>query len=219
VKSLVLLGAFLLTTVAAFPVTFNIGLDGVRDGSGNYVPMSTLVLVLVDTTGNGFGSTAAAGDSTTLGSAFGGSDDLIVWRGDFAGGDDGAFLDSINFNSGTGLIPANSSIAIVWLPTLTTASFNLVSGASYGLYTSTAATQFGSTAAWTTGASNSAVYTLNVFTATNTGLIADNQLYPDRLADSVLTANATVVPEPAELAGIFGALALAAAFVRRRRVG
>ncbi len=217
-KRILLTCAFLLSAGAAFPITFNIGLDGVRDANGLFVPMSTLALVVVDTSGNGFGSTVQAGSSAAVGATFGGADDLIVWRGDFGGGGAGAFFDAVSFTTGTASIPANRAMQFVWLPTLTLASSHITGAAAYGTYTSLDATQFGSTATWTTGAADFAVYTLNAFSENNTELVADNVEFPVRLADSVLTASASAVPEPATYAAWFGACSLGIlAFVRRRR--
>lgn len=217
-KRILLICAFLLSAGAAFPITFNIGLDGVRDANGLYVPMSTLALVVVDTGGNGFGSNVQPGGSAAIGATFGGADDLIVWRGDFGGGGVGAFFDAVSFTSATAGVPANRAMQFVWLPTLTVSSWQIAGGATYGTYTSLDATQFGSTATWTTGASDFAVETLNAFTDSNTGLVADNVGFPVRLADSVLTASASVVPEAATCAAWLGGCGLGVvALIRRRR--
>jgi len=216
-KKILLPCAALFSAVVAFAVTFNLALDGVRDANGNFVPVSTLVLVVVDTAGDGFGANVLANGSSAVGGTFGGTDDLIVWRGDFGGGDTGAFFDAVNFSMTAAAVPNDRAIQFVWLPTLTTSSLTLVSSASYGTYTSTNATQFGSSSSWSTGGSDSAVYRLNAFATNNTGNLADNLAFPVRLADSVLTANFSVVPEPSTYAALFGVVALAGTIVWRRR--
>lgn len=215
-KRVLLICAFLLSAGTAFPITFNIGLDGVRDADGNFVPMSTLALMVIDTAGDGFGSDVRAGHAATVGATFGGADDLIVWRGDFSGGGAGAFFDAVNFTSATATVPSNRAMQFVWLPTLTTSSLQITNGAAYGTYTSIDATQFGSNATWTTGAADFAVYTLNAFTENNTGLIADNLSFPVRLADGALTASASAVPEPATYVALCGVFGLGLAVVARR---
>lgn len=222
-KRLVLSCAFLLTAVTAFPVTFNITLDGVRDAGGNYVPTSTLALIVVDTTGDGFGSNVFAGTSSAVGATFGAADDLIVWRGDFSAGGAGAFSDAVNFTMATITVPANRAIQFVWLPTLTASSLNFTGQAAYGTYSSTDATQFGSTATWSTGASNTAIFTLTAVATGHTDLLfspdvfANDPAFQSLLPDSALTANASVVPEPATFAGMFGVLSLGVAAIMRRR--
>jgi hypothetical protein len=205
------LTASTLTTANA--VTFNIGLDGVRDADGNFVSGNTLALIVVDTGNDGFSSTFS-GSGVAGQFLADGSNDYIAWRGDFsASGADGVFFDTVVFNISAPIANAQN-FALYWLPGLTTGdALSVVS--SHGFYSSANSTQFDSSSAWNVGSNNGAQYNLNAFTVNNTGNLTSN---PDLsgLDDSALTAT-NAIPEPSTFAMLAGLGVLGCAILRRKR--
>lgn len=205
--------AALSTANVVSAVTFSINIDSVFSGNGTtLVPTNTLAFVVIDK--NGDGIDAVVNPALTLGSLIG-ADDYVAWKGSFANGDTGVFSDVVTFSIGNANVPNNAAMAFVWFPGLTTSSSTLLTGQSYGVYTSASATQFGSTSAWNVGANNAATYTLNVFTATNTGALGSPSPLAGGLSNTALSASKVVgsaIPEPSTWASIFGFAAIGLAF-------
>ncbi len=204
----------LIATSESQAVGFETGLDEVRDSGGSLVAIDTLILLVVDRDGDGFGVPEA--DASAVLNTYLVNDDFIAWRGDFSGGDAGVFFDQINFNIGSFDIPLDAPFAVYWFPTLTLDATAIPAGTSFGYYTSTDATQFGSDSAWNTGANNAANLTLRAYTAINTTILAPESPLAGGLANTALQATFTTVPEPATgaLLGLGTALWLCS---RRRR--
>lgn len=203
---LALFAALALSVLNAPAVTFFTGLDQVSDAQGTPVAPSTLFLLVIDTDSDGFGL-PDAGASAVQG-AFLSSGDYIALHGDFsASGADGVFFDSLNFTIGSPEIPENVPFALYYFPDLTSGSLTIPGGTSFGFYTSTNSSQFGSDSAWNTGANNGASYALNVFTVNNTGNLTVNP-DPSGLPDADLQATLQTIPEPHAMILALGGLAL-----------
>lgn len=213
---LTLLAWVCISAYNAEAITVNLGLDEVQNSTGGLVSTGTLALLVIDTDGNGF-TTPGANASAALNSYIVPGDDYISWVGDFSGGSTGVFYGALSFSIGSVDIPTNANFAIYWFPTLTTADTTIAGGTSYGYYTSSNATQFGSDSAWNTGASDSAILNINAFTVDNTGTLTTNPLVGG-LPDTSLKATLTTVPEPATWALLTAGLTTVTIFRRRRRI-
>lgn len=208
-------------TATASALTLNLSLDKVSTVDLNPTPTSTLaILVVLNGTSSFTDPTQGASlalNSYLTGTTGNGS--FIAWRGDFSSfGTAGVFSQNISFNIGTANIPENASFALYWFPTLTTADTTLSANQTFGFYTSTNASQFGSQSAWNTGGNNAAVLNINAYTLNNTGNLTTNPL-AGGLADSALSANQIVaVPEPGTMAliGVGGCLLFVGQRLRRR---
>jgi hypothetical protein len=211
--ALLLLSFFSLPVISTSQaLLINLGLDEVRNFSGNSTATSTLALLVVDKNLSGTFETPQDGWSTAVGS-FG--SDFIAWRGNFSpSATAGVFLEGISISIGTADVPANSAFGLYWFPTLTTGSATLTAGTTYGFYTSTNGTQFGSDSGWNTGSNDAATLTINAYTINNTGNLATNP-EPSGLSDASLQANLTVIPEPSTW--ILIGLGLASIIILRRR--
>ncbi|MFY8217289.1 MAG: hypothetical protein ACOVMP_11890, partial [Chthoniobacterales bacterium] len=95
--ALLLLSFFSLPVISTSQaLLINLGLDEVRNFSGNSTATSTLALLVVDKNASGTFETPVNGWSTSVGS-FG--SDFIAWRGNFSGfGTAGVFSDSITIS-------------------------------------------------------------------------------------------------------------------------
>jgi len=195
-------------------VTIGIQADELRD-SGVTALTSTSLFLLVSSTSDANFDAIIAGASTAIGSSLNGGDDRIVFRGDlqssFANYSAAGVLDvtatGLDLSSVSGW-SSNDPLALLWFPTLTTASATIDSSTPYGIYTNAAAID--GSAAWVTPSDTSSV---NIGFYTTAGL----NLGPGTNSASTGSASLTVagVPEPSRslLALIgFGVLTL-----RRRR--
>lgn len=184
---------------------------------GQAAPTSTLVILVADTSGNGFasltGSSLGSGTGNVFSSGFtlnGASDDLVLWRGDLSAfGTPGVLNESLftltlgtyggrTWNAGDGL-------ALLWFPSLDLSSTTASVGTSYGFVT-------GGTTAWTTPAGGSSAEDLFIFTS-NSAVNGVGSSSP-----SLLVASQTVsaIPEPATNAALAAFAALGVAWYRRR---
>ena len=209
--TLALFAALALPVLNAPAVTFFTGLDQVTDSQGDPVASSTLFLLVIDTDNNGFATPGA--DASAVQGTFLSGGDYIALHGDFsASGVDGVLFDSLIFTIGGPEIPENVPFALYYFPDLTSGTLMIPGGTSFGFYTSTNSSQFGSDSAWNTGANNGASYALNVFTVNNSGNLTENP-DPSGVPDDVLQATLQTVPEPH--AGVFALGGLVLLLCRR----
>lgn len=182
-------------------VTIQLNLDGLLDQLGGYSPTSSLVLVVADVDGNGFGlDSIAAGQSLTAGSYIGDSNDYVVFVGDLSAfSEPGVGQLGVNGAQTTTDWTAGDQLAVVWFPSLTTASATVVDGSSYGYITSTI---------FVTPA-NGGTATYQIITAAAKGYSE-----PDEFTYSASTVEATAsfvvggsaVPEPSTIALVLGGI-------------
>lgn len=223
-SALLLLGALLPPRAAAQGVSFDLQVDLLQtDKVGESLPLTSLWLLVADTSRNGFADVpvtslgSGSGDVTSFHLTLeGGGDDLILWRGDLAGGGfdvPGLLIgspDQLAFQRGTYgdlLWDTGDPLAIYWFPTLTPSSTATNAGDSYG-YLSAQSPEFGNP--WVTPGDYIS-YSLYFVTSNDTGLTG----LAGTAAPEMLVASYTVVPEPATYATWGGLAGLLAAAWRR----
>jgi len=176
---------------------------------------SGLVLFVSSTADSTFDS-ILAGSSTTVGSTLNGSDDKIIFRTDLSSYGANGVLDlttgALDLSTISGW-NTGDPLALMWFPTLTTASSTITAGTEYGFYRNSTAVD--STQAWVTPADPTSNYLLGFFTKDG------SELSPGASASNVASVgNASltvggVVPEPGRfMLGMLGMLGLV---MRRRR--
>jgi hypothetical protein len=196
-------------------ITLQIQGDLIQDQLNVGVPLQALYLLIADTNGDGFSGVKSDG-STSIGSPISpGSDDLIVYRGNFTtyGVDGVLFATASNLN--TDLIPGwtvGDPLAIMWFPSLTVASTTFITGQRYGFYTNSNAVDGSS--AWITPPNTGASASLGFFTKNGA------ELSPGPSASNPATAGVAsqvVAPVPEPSALCFVGLGIAGLVARRRR--
>lgn len=134
-----MLGAICMSSsLVTAAVTIEIQADALRTSGGTAAPLSTLVMLVADTGNNGFGQ-ILSGQTLSVNSILGGSDDRIVGifdlslnetPGYFGGSIQGMDLSTIDGWSG------GDGLALVWFPTLDMDDLGLATnaGTSYGIF-------------------------------------------------------------------------------------
>jgi hypothetical protein len=184
-------------------VTINFGAKSLFNSAGSLLPDGTLFILVADTLGNGFG-TAQAG-SLAIGNFISG-DDQIIGHG-FTEISSGSAIGSgsaTNVPLGTGAysqFTTGDSLAVMWFPGLTTSSFSLTSGASYGYFRTNSPS---SGAAWTVPSAGQSVSIEELNLLNDTGAMSGRALL-------------TAIPEPSTYAAICGLAMLGFAAFRRAR--
>ncbi|WP_050030932.1 PEP-CTERM sorting domain-containing protein [Verrucomicrobium sp. BvORR034] len=190
-------------------VTFDIQADALKTNGGALAPTSTLVLLVADTGNNGFGQ-IAAGQSLSVNSVLGGSDDRIVGIYDLSLNNVAGYFQvlasNLELTSVTGW-SVGDGLALVWFPTLTLGDINgtVSASTSYGSFSGPPVVGN----AWTTPENTTA--SLYFFNESGT-------LSPGTIPAAAGNASNTVsaVPEPSvSLLAMAGAMF--AVFGRRRR--
>lgn len=207
-------GILLLASTGHATVTIGIQGDMLKDSSGTALT-STGLFLLVSSTSDAIFDGIVAGSSTSIGSSLNGGDDRIVFRGDlqssFSNYSSAGVLDvtasGLNLSSVSGW-SAGDPLALLWFPTLTTASGTIADGTKYGIYTNSSAID--GSAAWVTP---SDTFSVNVGFYTTDGLNLGPGSNPANAGNASLTVGAAPEPSRSMLGLIgFGMLAL-----RRRR--
>ena len=219
IRRIVLGASFLLLSVSASRATISFLIDGdqLRDSAGNAIGQSSLFVLVSSTTDLTFGA-ITEDSSTAVGSLLNG-DDKILFRGDlatFGTGSNGvvsAATGGLTLDSG--LLSGWTSgdpLALLWFPTLTTASGTIASGTTYGLYTN--GTPVDGSDAWITPTDPTTDHALLFYTQ------AGSDLSPGAGASNLSSAgNASLtvagIPEPSR--ALLGMIGLTALGLRRRR--
>jgi hypothetical protein len=181
-------------------------------------PANSLVLLVADTTGGGFGN-LDAGNISVGATIDSGGNDLVVGQLstfttgilDFSGGF------SINTTVSTptsGIWIAGDALAIYWIPSLTTSSSTVSSDVAYGIYTSAVNSTPSGSDAWITptdGSNYPAIY----FESSGDEFFGSDNAPADTGDANLLTA---VIPEPADAALLCAGAALGLVWFRRRKL-
>lgn len=183
---------------------FNISAANLYDNSGlNLLPQNSLVIFVVDTTGNGFSAGLAAGDSLLVGQSLHGGDDLIIARMDLTGsGQDGALSGAATVDY-AGAVGENDPVAIYWFSGATLGNTTAQGNMSYGTYTD--AIGIDSSARWALPADTGAALQLIFFT----------QAFGGSNPEIAGMAGFAVIPEPSTF--VLVGLGLVSLMVIRRR--
>ena len=184
---------------------------------GDALATDSLVMLLADTSQDGFDLTASpgigsgVGDVTANADFFDGADDLILWRGDLSTNlTAGLLAESPSLTLGTygsAVWDLNDPLALVWFPSISTASFTF--SGTYGLYDGSG-TVSATSEAWVTPSAGTSGYSLHAFT-TNSAVLPTGA-NSGNLSPSVLVA---AVPEPSTYATVAGLFALLFCLIRR----
>ncbi len=213
-KFLSILAVFLLGVLPA-GATINFNLIGgetiFSDNGTTMAPSNSLVLLVADTTGGGFGNLDVG--NITVGSTINtGGNDLVVGLLSIYNGQPGLLYSTFN-TSLFGAWDAGDPLAIYWIPSLTISNTTVGSGVSYGWFTDSSAA--GGSAAWITPADGSNVNPLYFSTVSD---IFGEVNAASNAGYASLSTSATVVPEPSTFGLLGGLLALGVAFWRRRQI-
>ncbi|MFA6288053.1 MAG: hypothetical protein WC661_11775 [Opitutaceae bacterium] len=202
-----LLGLLAASALRAQSVTINFVSGHLYDDSGVLLPTNNLVLLIADTSGNGFGallpgSTLNAGD-------FLNSDDQILGRALILGNGTGSATGSATTiplaSAPYTTLTSGDPIALIWFSMLTGSSTVISSGNTYGLFSNPSLTATVDGDPWVIPSSGSTI-DLNFKTLAASGTHAETAAY----------ATLTAIPEPATYAALAGLFALTLAAVRRR---
>lgn len=206
----IICAAACLVTAANASVTVAFSVDLVRDSGGTAVSSAAGAatgLLVVDTTGQGFGL-LQNGQSITVGSFIGADSNLkVVHRADFSTfATDGVWSQVSNFDLTDG-VSTNDEMAFIWLPTLASTTNIINASDPYGL---------ANVSNWVVpsdGGTASPDY--QIISNTNSGFFTTNA-NTFQATDPQTFAIFSVVPEPSQYATLaaLGALLMVA---RRRR--
>ena len=186
-----------------------------RDSSGSTAPTSSLFL-LVSSTSNAAFQDIVAGSSTAIGSLLNG-DDRVLFKGDLSSYGNGVMTVNPTLDLSNPLLTGWTSgdpLALLWFPTLTTASGTIAAGTAYGLYTNASAVD--GSAAWVTPSNPATNYKLLFYTQGGSG----DDLSPGATAsNAAIAGNASLTvdaaPEPSR--SMLGLIGLGMLALRRRR--
>lgn len=200
-----------LTVIGSVPlasaaVTINLAIDSVRTSSGDFVPTSTLGLLIADVDGDGFGA-IQAGASLTYGSVIG-SGDFVVGQFDFTSFSTPGITAVSVLADLAGAWASGARLAVVWIPDLVIGSTSVGLGVNYGI---------ASDITWVTpadGFSNVSQYQL--ISSSNYGAFSPNATTLS-ISDLASRASLSTIPEPSAAVALTGAAILSFAATRRRR--
>ena len=191
-------------------ILFDLQGEVLKNDSGSPIPVNSLVLLVADTTNNGF-ATIADGSSLALNDFLNSGDDRILARYDLTNsGTSGVFAEGPSLTFGGGW-DQGDPLALLWFPTLTLGSSTATLGNSYGFFSGPA---LNGSDAWITPADATNGHKLWFFTSDATVLTGSGSNVAS-LGNASLTVTAGAVPEPGRfMLSLAGVCALA---FRRRR--
>jgi hypothetical protein len=196
-------------------VSFSIDGDLLKDSSGFAIGQNSLFLLVSSLNSANFDA-IVAGSSTSVGSLLN-TDDRIIARGNLSAfGENGVLnttvlgtiLDSTAGGSNAGWNPGDP-LALLWFPTLTSASGTIGTGTTYGLYTNALAVD--GSDPWITPADGVSNHRLYFYNQSGGSLVTGS----NSAASGNASLTVVAVPEPSRsLLGLIGFCMVA---LRRRR--
>jgi hypothetical protein len=195
---------------ASATINFDLQAEKLQDSSGASIGVNSLVMLVADTGGNGFSSLQPSA-ALSAGSFLNGSDDQVLARFNLSSTATAGEIAVSPTLALSGSWATGNPLALLWFPTLTTASTTAPAGTTYGIFTGS--TLDGSSA-WVTPTNGANGYKLYFFTTAATDLPLTP---PGHNAAALGKANLTIaaVPEPSRV--MLVGLGLGAFIVRRRR--
>ena len=224
IKNTLLAGAITIASCATSMATISVILqaDLLEDNLGAPIPANSLVMLLVDTTGNGFSAFVPGSSTLVSNSPFtAGGDDYVVYRNDLTSYGPGVLDRTLSGASALNLasIPGwntGDPLALVWFvggPTgMTLGNTTITNGSRYGIYSNPLAVD--GSRAWVTPTDPTSTANLLFYTKDSSG----GDLGPGPTASNLGSAgraSQTVVPEPSTLGML--ALGVIGLMSRRRR--
>lgn len=195
-------------------ISFNIQSDLLKDSSGTAMSQNGLVLFVSSTSDTTFDS-IVAGSSTAVGASLNGGDDKILFRSDLTSFGTNGVLDlstgALELSTIAGW-NTGDPLALLWFPTLTTASASIDAGVQYGFYSNGSAVDGSST--WVTPADPTSNYLLGFFTQDG-GELSPGPTAANPAAAGNASLTVAGVPEPSR--ALLGLLGLGFVALRRRR--
>jgi hypothetical protein len=165
----------LIAAQAHATVTINVDAEVLKDSGGSAMPTTGLVLLIADTSANGFGSPAAG--------AFVSGDDSVVFKWDLSAfATPGVLSDTTGPVALAGAWSATDPLALLWFPQLNIGSAAPVAGNQYG---------FVADAAWLTPADGGTIG-IQFFTS-DASFLSSGGPYAASAGNS---SNIIPVPEP-----------------------
>ncbi len=209
-----LLLACLLLYVPSLQATITFDLQGelLKNSSGVAIPTDSLVLLVSDTTGNGFAN-ITDGSSLALNAFLNGGDDQVLARFDLSNSATAGtlfdFTAPLTLSGGWGV---GDPLALLWFPTLKLADATASSGAQYGLFSGPALDGSNN---WITPADGASGYKLWFYNADAVSLPDPPPgSHAGGLGNASLTV-AGVIPEPSR--SLLALIGIAGVAFRRRR--
>jgi|UniRef100_UPI003784643F MYXO-CTERM domain-containing protein len=198
------------TTSLRASILFDLSGELLKNNSGVAIPTNALILLVADTTNNGF-ATITDGSSLALNAALNSGDDRVLARFDLSNsGTAGVFAEGPSLNLGSGW-DTGDPLALLWFPALTLASSAASAGDNYGLFSGPA---LNGSDAWITPNDATIGHKLWFFTSDATLLPSPP---PGSHASGLGNASLSVtgVPEPSR--SLLGLIGLGVLALRRRR--
>lgn len=203
-----------LVQLPAQSVSIGIGAGTLYDRSGTALPAGNLVLLLADTSHNGFGS-LVAGSSLSVGSYLNGDDQILGQAFTDTDSSASAYFSNIPLASNPSpgaftQLTSGDPLAIVWFDSLTGSATLLPPGEYYGLFSNGVSPTDGDP--WVVPASTgSSLISFVTAGFDETGTHAESEAY------AILRV--APIPEPATTAALVGLLSLGLVVYRRRARG
>jgi len=200
--------AFVSATSLQASIFFDIQGELLKNSSGTAIPVNALILLVADTTNNGFAN-ITDGSSLALNAFLNSGDDRVLARFDLSSsGTAGLFAEGPSLSFGGGWNETDP-LALLWFPTLNLASSTVSNGTSYGLFSGPA---LDGSDAWITPTDGATGHKLYFFNADAT-ILPDSP--PGSHAAGLGNASLTVVPEPSR--SLLALIGIAGVAFRRRR--
>jgi len=174
-------------TMASASVSMTIAAEKLKDSSGVDIPVTGVVCLVVDANGDGFSGPAT--------DAFVQDDDVLVEKWTIADANNTAGALFVNATvSYTGDMTEGDSVALMWFPSLTSASTEPGEAVAYGMYTATVGAELDNSNPWVLPADGTIGYNLYFLTTDATVLTSGVAGSSDAVEGNADEATAGTLP-------------------------